>query len=64
MTIHDSSSINIKLDSTNYRVGSKILEMRIISREKKDYIIGRKVTPKKNDPTYNKYEAEDALVKS
>ena len=40
------------------------MEMHIAGRRKKGYIIGRKAVPTKNDPSYDEWEAEDALVKS
>eukprot|EP00257_Ricinus_communis_P028438 XP_025015852.1 uncharacterized protein LOC112537423 isoform X1 [Ricinus communis] len=65
MTIHETfSPIYIKLDGSNYRVWSKILEMHIVGRKKKGYITGRKVIPTEDDPGYDEWEAEDALVKS
>ena len=46
VTIHETSSpIHIKLDGTNYRVWSKILEMHIAGRKKKGYITERKAAP-------------------
>ncbi|XP_048232868.1 uncharacterized protein LOC125370622 [Ricinus communis] len=64
VTIHEiSSPIHIKLDGSNYRVWSKILEMQIAGRKKKGYITRRKVAPTEDDPGYNEWKAEDALVK-
>ena len=40
------------------------MDMHIVGRRKKGYIIGRKATPAENDPSYDEWEAEDALVKS
>ena len=39
--------ISIKLDGTNYRVWSQIIEMHIIGKRNKRYIIGRKAAPQK-----------------
>ena len=65
VTIHETSSpIHIKLDGANYLVWSKILEMHIAGKKKKGYIIGRKVAPTEDDPSYDECEAENALVKS
>ena len=65
VTIHETSSpIHIKLDGTNYHVWSKILEMHIAGRKKKGYITRRKAAPTTDDPGYDEWEAEDALVKS
>ena len=65
MTIKDTpSSIHIKLDGSNYRVWSKILEMHIAGRKKMGYITGRKAAPAEDDPDYDEWEAENALVKS
>ena len=36
----------------------------IDGRKKKCYITGRKVAPTEDDPNYDDWEAEDALVKS
>lgn len=41
-----------------------ILKIHIARKEKKGYIIGRKVASNDNDPAYVKWEVEDALVKS
>ena len=64
--VHENSflTISIKLDGANYRVWSQIMEMHIVGRRKKGYIIGRKVALAENDPSYDEWEAEDALVKS
>ena len=64
VTIYDTPTISIKLDGANYRVWSQILEMHIVGRKKKGYIIGKKAAPAKDDPNYDEWEAEDALVKS
>lgn len=65
VTIHETSpSIPIKLDGTNYRVWSKVLEIFIAGKEMKGYITGRKLAPAENDPSFDKWEAEDARVKS
>ena len=54
MTVHETSSpIHIKLDGSNYRVWSQVLEMHIAGKKKKGYIIGRKAAPKENDPRYD-----------
>lgn len=65
-TVHETSfpTISVKLDGTNYRVLSQIMEMHIVGRRKKGYITGRKVAPAENDPSYDEWEAEDTLVKS
>ena len=66
VTVHETSfpTISIKLDGANYRVWSQIMDMHIAGRRKKGYIIGRKVAPTENDPSYDEWEAEDVLVKS
>ena len=65
VTIQETNtSIHIKLDGTNYRIWSKVLEMHIAGRKKKGYITGRKIAPSESDPNYDEWEAEDALVKS
>ena len=66
VTIHETPSptIFIKLDGTNYRVWSQILEMHIVGRKEKGYITGNKVAPAEDDPNYDEWEAEDALFKS
>ena len=66
MTVHETSfpTISIKLDGANYCVWSQIMDMHIAGRRKKGYIIGRKVAPADNDPSYDEREVEDALVKS
>ena len=66
MTVHETSfpTISIKLDGANYLVWSQIMEMHIVGRRKKGYIIGRKAAPTENDPSYDEWEAKDALVKS
>ena len=55
VTIHENASptISIKLDGTNYRVWSQILEMHIAGRNKKGYITRRKVAPTEDDPNYD-----------
>ena len=40
------------------------MEMHVAGRSKKGYIKGRKATPAENDPSYDEWEDEDALVKS
>ena len=40
------------------------MDMHIAGRRKKGYITGRKAAPVENDPSYNEWESEDALVKS
>ena len=66
VTVHETSfpTISIKLDSANYRVWSQIMDMHIAGRRKKGYITGRKATPAENNPSYDEWETEDALVKS
>ena len=66
VTIHEiaSQTISIKLDGAICRGSSQILEMSIDGRKKKGYITGRKVAPAEDDPNYNEWEVEDALVKS
>ena len=66
MTIHETTSptIYIKLDGTNYRVWSQILEMHIAGRKKKGYITRRNVAPVEDDSNYDEWNAEDALVQS
>ena len=66
VTIHKTSfpTISIKLDGPNYRVWSQIMEMHVTGRRKKGYITRRKVAPTENDPSYDEWEAKDALVKS
>jgi vacuolar-type H+-ATPase subunit I/STV1 len=39
------------------------MEMHIAGRRKKGYINGRKAAPAESDPSYDDWEAEDALVK-
>ena len=48
MIVHEISfpTISIKLDSANYRVWSKIMEMHIASRRKKGYITRSGKQPK------------------
>ena len=55
VTIHETPSptIFIKLDGTNYRVWSQILEMHIVGRKKKGYITRNKVAPAEDDPNYD-----------
>ena len=64
--IHEtiSPTISIKLDGSNHLVWSQILEIHIIGRKKKGYIIGRKITLVEDGPNYNEWEAKSALVKS
>ena len=64
--VHKTSfpTISIKLDGANYRVWSQIMNMHIAGRRKKGYITGRKVAPAENNPSYNEWEAKDALVKT
>ena len=38
--------------------------MHIVGKQKKGYITRKKVAPTEDDLNYNKWEAEDALVKS
>lgn len=57
------SLIHSKLDCTNYRVWTKILEMHIVSW-KKGYISGLKTIPAETDQCYDECEADDAPVKS
>ena len=66
MTIHETTSptIYIKLDGTNYRVWSQILEMHIAGRKKKGYITRRNVAPIEDDSNYDEWDAEGALVQS
>ena len=66
MTIHETTSptIYIKLDGTNYRVWSQILEMHIAGRKKKGYITRRNVAPVEDDSNYDEWDAEGALVQS
>ena len=66
VTAHETSfpTISIKLDGANYRVWSQIMEMHIAGKRKKGYIIGRKAAPAENNPSYDEWEVEDALVKS
>ena len=66
VTIHKTSfpTISIKLDGANYCVWSQIMDMHIVGRRKKGYIKGRKAAPVENNPSYDEWEAEDALVKS
>ena len=66
VTVHKTSfpTISIKLDGANYRVWSQIMNMHIAGRRKKGYITGRKVAPAENNPSYNEWEAKDALVKT
>ena len=39
------------------------MDMHIVGRRKKGYITGRKAVVE-NDPSYDEWESEDALVKS
>ena len=66
MTVHKTSfpTISIKLDGANYRVWSQIMKMSIVGRRKKGYITIRKVAPAENNPRYDEWEAEDAMVNS
>lgn len=36
----------------------------LLQEKKKGYINGKKVAPAEDDPSYDEWEAEDALVKS
>ena len=51
VTVHKTSfpTISIKLDVANYRIWSQIMEIHIVGRRKKGYIIGRKAAPTEND---------------
>ena len=64
--VHDTSFpiISIKLDGTNYRVWSQIIEMHIIGKRNKRYNTGRKAAPVENDPSYDEWEVVDSMIKS
>lgn len=63
--VHETSSpIHIKLDGTNYRVWSKLLEMHITGRKKRTHIFCELTLPKEDDSTYGEWVADDAIVKS
>ena len=66
LTIHETSfpTISVKLDGTNYRVWSQIMEMYIAGKRKKGYLTGRKVAPADDDPSYDEWDADDKTVKS
>lgn len=56
--------IHLKLDVTNYRIWSKVLEMYITGRKKKEYITKKKMAPPTSHPDYEKWKAKNALIKS
>ena len=66
VNIHETTSpiISIKLDGFNYFVWSQILEIHIIGRKKKGYIIERKIALVEDDPNYDEWEAKNDQVKS
>ena len=64
--VHETSfpMISIKLDGTNYRVWSQIIEMHIIGKRNKRYNTRRKAAPVENDPSYDEWEVVDSMIKS
>jgi len=53
----------IILSETNYDIWSQIMEMHIAEREKLSYIRGKEKQPGEEDPSYEKWYAENQKVK-
>ena len=63
--IIDSSMIpiSIKLDGSNYRLWSQVVEMYISGKDKLGYINGDNSSPLETDPSFCKWRTENAMVK-
>ncbi|KAI5328759.1 hypothetical protein L3X38_028156 [Prunus dulcis] len=62
---HDSSAapIIVKLNGTNYSVRSQLLELHVAGKGKYGYLTGAFAAPALADSNYNKWYAENAIVK-
>ncbi|XP_057496097.1 uncharacterized protein LOC130781057 [Actinidia eriantha] len=54
--------ISIKLDGTNYALGSEVVEMYISSKDKLRYINGNLPQPPLMDPTFRRWRTDNAIV--
>ncbi|KAK2967708.1 hypothetical protein RJ640_027748 [Escallonia rubra] len=59
-----AAPIDIKLDDTNYRLWSQVVEMYISGKDKLGHINGDLPQPQEADPTFKKWRTENAVVKS
>jgi hypothetical protein len=55
--------IDAKFDGTNYAFWCQAVEMYIRGRERMKHLTGKPEPPSVNDPTYNKWETDDVVVK-
>ncbi|KAI5353166.1 hypothetical protein L3X38_006059 [Prunus dulcis] len=62
---HDSSAAPtiVKLNGTNYSVWSQLLELHVAGKGKYGYLTGAYAAPALADSNYNKWYAENAIVK-
>ncbi|CAL9029010.1 unnamed protein product [Prunus brigantina] len=62
---HDSSAAPtiVKLNGTNYSVWSQLLELHVAGKGKYGYLTGASAAPAMADSNYNKWYAENAIVK-
>ncbi|CAL2228882.1 unnamed protein product [Prunus armeniaca] len=62
---HDSSAAPtiVKLNGTNYSVWSQLLELHVAGKGKYGYLTGASAAPALADSNYNKWYAENAIVK-
>ena len=58
-----AAQIDIKLDGTNYALWSQVVEMYISGKDKLGYINGDFLQPEPTDPTFRRWQTENAIVK-
>lgn len=64
MEIYSSPITTVKFDDTNYLTWSQSVKISIRGCGKWGYISGDTKAPKRDDPTYVKWEVDDSLVMS
>lgn len=63
LEIPNSMIITIKFDGTNYLIWSKSVLIHIESRDKEEYLTGEANKALREDPKYQKWKIENAMVK-
>ena len=58
-----TSPIGIKLEGSNYALWSQVVEMYISSKDKLGYINGDSPQPPETDPSFRRWQTENAIVK-